>query len=105
GNATFANLSINSNTATSAGGGVYNAGSPLFHDVMIAANDAPAGAAFYNTPTGAPVLVNVTAMGLPTLNDVFRLDAGNPVIINSVLLSSRAVTIADGTDVQHSLIS
>src|SRR5690606_3585207 len=47
GNATFANLSINSNTATSAGGGVYNAGSPLFHDVMITANDAPAGAAFY----------------------------------------------------------
>ncbi|WP_353128301.1 choice-of-anchor Q domain-containing protein [Parapedobacter pyrenivorans] len=105
GDATFANLNINSNTATLAGGGVYNAGSPLFHDVIIAANDAPAGAEFFNTPTGAPVLVNVTAMGLPNLNEVFSLNAGNPVIINSVLLSSSAVAITDETDVQHSLIS
>lgn len=107
GDAIFGNLTISDNSAESAGGGVYNSGSPLLHDVFISANTSPQGAEFYTTESNsAPVLVNVSAVS--PVNDgaaaSFYLDAGNPVIRNSVIYGNGVYGFSDATDLHFSFV-
>ncbi len=106
GDATFGNLYIMANTAETAGGGVYNTGSPLFYNVIIAGNSAPIGGGFYNaSANSAPALVNVTISGSFTdEGQAFYLEAGNPIIRNSVLYGNGVFGITDANDIQYSLV-
>jgi len=105
GDATFTHLYIAENTATSLGGNVYNAGSPLFHDLVINYGSAEKGAGFYNaSPTSAPVLVNVSILAFTEDSEDFYLEAGNPVIRNSIIYGNGVFGITDDTDIQYSLV-
>ncbi|PPL00141.1 choice-of-anchor Q domain-containing protein [Parapedobacter indicus] len=105
GDATFTHLYIAENAATSLGGNVYNAGSPLFHDVVINYGSAEKGAGFYNaSSTSAPVLVNVSILAFTEDSEDFYLEAGNPVIRNSIIYGNGVFGITDDTDIQYSLV-
>src|SRR3546814_10591947 len=87
------------------GGGVYNTGSPLFHDVVISFNQAEKGAGFYNASTSsAPTLVNITVaanyryeledeQGVILEGEELYLEAGNPIIRNSIFYGSDVIGI------------
>jgi predicted outer membrane repeat protein len=101
-NPNLTNVTFNGNSATNAGGGMYNNGNPLLSNVTFIGNSASGlggfGGGMFNNTSSHPTLTNVTFSGNSANygGGIFNKDSSFPTLTNITFYDNTATNDGGG---------